>query len=274
LLLNFRGTNHHEPVNSSIAPSVVDISDLRLGDARALLEHGATLELPDCETSPTEFVQSVIDGLCELSLKDPMTGLANRRHFLSVLEREIDGVARSGEPALLLMLDIDHFKNINDTHGHLAGDQVLQAVARCLSRCIRPMDTVARYGGEEFAVVLPNCLVSVGEAVAERIRMTVESLMISVGPSSHVRPTISIGGAYAPAWVRSTAPLWIERADNLLYRAKSEGRNRVCIDHQQAIAVSAEEKNLLFGHLALGEPAWLERVAVEPANGSVSGVGE
>jgi two-component system, cell cycle response regulator len=122
--------------------------------------------------------------------------------------------------------------------------------------------------------VLPNCLVSVGEAVAERIRKTVESLMISVGPSSHVKATISIGGAYAPAWVRSTAPLWIERADNLLYRAKSEGRNRVCIDHQQAIAVSAEEKNLLFGHLALGEPAWLERVAVEPASGSASGVGE
>ena len=258
----------------SIVSSVVDISDLRFGDARALLEHGATRELPDSDASPTEFVQSVIDGLCELSLKDPLTGLANRRHFLSVLERVTDGVARSGEPALLLMLDIDHFKTINDTHGHVAGDQVLQAVAKCLSRCIRPMDMVARYGGEEFAVVLPNCLVSVGEAVAERIRMTVASLMIPVSPVSHVQATISVGGAYAPAWVRSTAPLWIERADNLLYRAKAEGRNRVCIDHQQAIAVSAEEKNLLFGHLALGEPAWLERAAMEPANGSASGVGE
>lgn len=274
ILLNFPGTNHQSPVTSSIASSVVDIRMLRLGDARALLEHGTGGDLPDSEASPTEFVQSVIDGLCELSLKDPLTGLANRRHFLSVLEREIDGVARSGEPALLLMLDIDHFKSINDTHGHLAGDRVLQAVAKCLSRCIRPMDTVARYGGEEFAVVLPNCLVSVGEAVAERIRKTVESLMIPVSVTGNVRVTISIGGAYAPAWVRSTAPLWIERADNLLYRAKSEGRNRVCIDHQQAIAVSAEEKNLLFGHLALGEPAWLERVAVEPASGSASGVGE
>jgi diguanylate cyclase (GGDEF)-like protein len=245
-----------------------------LGDARALLEHGERGDLPDSEASPTEFVQSVIDGLCELSLKDPLTGLANRRHFMSVLEREIDGVARSGEPALLLMLDIDHFKTINDRHGHIAGDRVLQAVAKCLARCIRPMDTVARYGGEEFAVVLPNCLVSVGEAVAERIRKSVESLMISVSPVSEVQATISIGGAYAPSWVRSTAPLWIERADNLLYRAKSEGRNRICIDHQPAIAVSAEEKNLLFGHLALGEPAWLERAAVEPVNGSASGVGE
>lgn len=272
MLLNFIYATNHQPVTTSITPSVVDISDLRLGDARALLEHGATAPLPDCDAHPTAFVQSVIDGLCELSLKDPLTGLANRRHFLSVLEREIDGVARSGEPALLLMLDIDYFKRINDTHGHIAGDRVLQAVAKCLSRCIRPMDSLARYGGEEFAVVLPNCLVSVGEAVAERIRLTVESLVIPVSPISNVRATISVGGAYAPAWVRSTAPLWIERADNLLYQAKAQGRNRVRIDHQQAIAVSAEEKNLLFGHLALGEPAWLERVAVEPAGGEASGV--
>lgn len=272
VLLNFPDPNPPLIVNSPNAPSVVAISDLRLDDARALLEHGATVALPDSADHPTEFVQKVIDGLCELSLRDPLTGLANRRHFLSVLEREIDGVARSGEPALLLMLDIDHFKGINDTHGHLAGDLVLQAVARSLSRCVRPMDSVARYGGEEFAVVLPNCLVSVGEAVAERIRLTIESLTIPISPGLSVRATISIGGAYAPAWVRSTAPLWIERADTLLYQAKAQGRNRVCIDRQQAIAVSAEEKNLLFGHLALGEPAWLERAAIEPADSGTIGV--
>ena len=251
---------------------MVDIHDLRLGDARALLGHGSAGPLPDSETSPTAYVQGVIDGLCELSLKDPLTGLANRRHFRSVLEREIDGVARSGEPALLLMLDIDHFKAINDRHGHVAGDMVLQAVAKCLAGCIRPMDSVARYGGEEFAVVLPNCLVSVGQAVAERIRQTVESLVIKVSPVASVHATISIGGAYAPEWVRSTATLWIERADNLLYQAKSQGRNRVCIDHQQVIAVSAEEKNLLFGHLSMGEPAWIERVATEPVVNAARGV--
>ena len=263
---------NNKPVTSSIASSLVDISDLSLGDARALLEHGETTALPDMHASPTAYVQGVIDGLCELSLKDPLTGVANRRHFRSVLEREIDVVARSGEPALLLMVDIDHFKKINDTHGHVAGDQVLQAVAKCLAGCIRPMDTVARYGGEEFAVVLPNCMVSVGQAVAERIRQTVESLPISAGPLAVVQATISIGGAYAPEWVRSTAALWIERADSLLYRAKSEGRNRVCIDHQQVLAVSAEEKNLLFGHLSIGEPAWIERVAAEPSGSATLGV--
>ena len=273
MLLNFAPITAQRPVTSTITSSVVDISDLRLGDARALLEHGVTGGvLPSPETSPTAYVQGVIDGLCELSLKDPLTGLANRRHFRSVLEREIDGVARSGEAALLLMLDIDHFKAINDTHGHVAGDMVLQAVAKCLAGCIRPMDSVARYGGEEFAVVLPNCLVSVGQAVAERIRQTVESLTIKVSPLVSVRATISIGGAYAPEWVRSTAALWIERADGMLYRAKSEGRNRVCIDHQQVIAVSAEEKSLLFGHLSIGEPAWIERAVGESAGGVAQGV--
>ena len=250
----------------------MDISDLSLGDARALLEHGATTPLPDIEASPTAYVQGVIDGLCELSLKDPLTGVANRRHFRAVLEREIDVVARSGEPALLLMVDIDHFKKINDTYGHVAGDQVLQAVAKSLAGCIRPMDTVARYGGEEFAVVLPNCMVSVGQAVAERIRQTVESLTIMVGTLASVHATISIGGAYAPEWVRSTAALWIERADGLLYRAKSEGRNRVCIDHQQVLAVSAEEKNLLFGHLSQGDPAWIERRPVGTDGDNSAGV--
>lgn len=258
-------------MTSTIASSVVDISHLRLGDARALLEHGATGALPSPDASPTAYVQGVIDGLCELSLRDPLTGLANRRHFRAVLEREIDCVARSGEPALLLMLDIDHFKAINDAHGHVAGDLVLQAVAKCLAGCIRPMDSVARYGGEEFAVVLPNCLVSVGQAVAERIRHAVESLTIRISPSASVRVTISIGGAYAPEWVRSTAALWIERADGMLYRAKSEGRNRVCIDHQQVIAVSAEEKSLLFGHLSIGEPAWIELASVDSAGGAAQG---
>jgi diguanylate cyclase (GGDEF)-like protein len=191
----------------------------------------------------------LIDGLGELSLRDPLTGLGNRRHFRTVLERSIEVVARSGEAVLLLLLDIDHFKNINDTHGHVVGDQVLQAVARCLAACVRPMDTVTRYGGEEFAMILPSCRPAYGRAVAERIRRTIESLSIAASPQLGLQVTISIGGAYAPEWVRSTADLWIERADTQLYRAKSNGRNQVQIDQPQEISVSAEEKGLLFGHL-------------------------
>lgn len=229
----------------------LDLAALRLDDALALLRHdGRTAaQLPD--ESPRDYLQRLIDGLCDLSLKDPLTGLGNRRHFLSVLERAIETVARSGESMLLLLLDIDHFKTINDTYGHLAGDQVLQTVATCLAGCVRPMDTLARYGGEEFAMILPNCRPLSGHTVAERIRQTIAGLDIAVAPHLEVRVTVSIGGAYAPEWVRSTTDLWIERADLQLYRAKTSGRNQVQLEQPPVLAVSAEEKSLLFGALDL-----------------------
>jgi two-component system, cell cycle response regulator len=251
---------------SITSPHQIDLRDLRLNDALALLEHGKPESQPADPSVPVAFVQSVIDGLCELSLKDPLTGLANRRHFNAVLEREIEAVARSGNPALLLMLDIDHFKKVNDNYGHLAGDQVLQQVARCVAACVRPQDTVARFGGEEFAIVLPDCQVSFGETVAERIRQSVELLSIPTSPVQSLKVTISIGGAFAPVWVRSTTEIWIERADTQLYLAKTGGRNQVCIDHQQVISVSAEEKSLLFGPLTMGEPAWIESVGTDASS--------
>jgi diguanylate cyclase (GGDEF)-like protein len=238
-------------VASPTTSQLIDLQALRLDDARALLRHDAQNSQQEAGESNTDYLQRVIDGLCELSRKDPLTGLGNRRHFRSVLERSIEAVARSGESVLLLMLDIDHFKTINDTHGHLAGDQVLQAIANCLTHCVRPVDTVARYGGEEFAVILPNCRPIFGQAVAERIRQTIASLLIPVAPLLDIQATVSIGGAYAPEWVRSTADLWIERADLQLYQAKSSGRNQVCLDQPQEFSVSAEEKGLLFGHLAM-----------------------
>ena len=257
---------------SSPSPALFDLHALRLDDARALLGHAGATVLPAPDATPGAYLQSVIDGLCELSLKDPLTGLGNRRHFHAVLAREIEIVARSGNSALLLMLDIDHFKKINDTHGHMSGDRVLQAVGSCVAACVRPQDTVARYGGEEFAVVLPDCQVGFGEAVAERIRQSLAGLSVPVSPVLSLQLTISIGGAFAPAWVRSTADLWTERADTQLYRAKAQGRNRVCIDHHQVISVSAEEKMLLFGPLNMGEPAWIESVANDPPDSAMQRV--
>jgi diguanylate cyclase (GGDEF)-like protein len=270
LLLDFRQRLKNQSVASNTPASLVALEDLRLDDAKALLGRDSTLALPESPESALTYLQRVIDGLCELSLKDPLTGLSNRRQFRSVLDRTTEMVARSGEPALLLMVDIDHFKLVNDTHGHQAGDQVLQAVSQALTKCVRPMDTVARYGGEEFAVVLPNCQPFFGATVAERIRQTIQDMPVTILSGKILNITVSIGGAYAPEWVRSTAALWTERADVQLYRAKKEGRNRIFIDTQQEIFVSAEEKNMLFGHLALGEPAWIESVsgdATAAANG-------
>lgn len=225
--------------------AAIQLHDLRLDDARTLLEHDPACRLPDPEISPANYIQSILDSLCELSMRDPLTGLANRRHFSSALSREIEAVARSGKSALLLLLDIDHFKKVNDTHGHQAGDLVLQAVSKCLAGCVRPMDTVARYGGEEFATIFPNCSAPFGPIVAERIRLAVAALSIAVSPQENVQVTVSIGGAYAPEWVRSMASLWTERADAQLYRAKS-GRNRYFIEEQQEVAVSSEEKSMLY----------------------------
>ena len=188
----------------------------------------------------------MIEALVELSSRDALTGLANRRAFELALAREVDRVARSGESALLLTLDIDHFKRVNDTWGHVAGDQVIRAVASALIDSVRPMDLVARVGGEEFAIILPNCGAAFGETVAERVRRRVERMPVGVAPGQEIAVSVSIGGAFAPQWVRSTPALWVERADQQLYRAKNQGRNLVLLEPTAVSVVSSEEKRLLF----------------------------
>ncbi|GAP38036.1 GGDEF domain-containing protein [Piscinibacter sakaiensis] len=220
---------------------------LDLQAALQLLAQSGYVLPPDEAGDGAAWLQAVIDGLCELSSRDALTELSNRRQFELALEREVDRVARIGEPALLLLADIDHFKRVNDEHGHNAGDLVIKAVAQVLLDSVRPMDTVARLGGEEFAVILPNCAPAFGHAVAERIRAKVQAATVSVAPGTDVHVTISLGGAFAPQWVRSSALLWIERADQQLYRAKTEGRNRTCLEHVTVLQVSPEEKGLLFG---------------------------
>jgi len=219
---------------------------LQLDQAKALLER-AGHSLKQDEHDDTTYLQQLIDALCELSHTDPLTGLANRRYFVEALDQEVDRVTRAGDMALLLLIDIDHFKRVNDTHGHMAGDRVIQAVAQALQASVRPMDTVARYGGEEFAVILPSCQPGFGSQVAERIRASVAQMPVVLDSGESIRVTVSCGGAYAPQWLRFHAAAWIERADAQLYRAKAEGRNRVCLEPHADSEVSAEEKSLLFG---------------------------
>jgi len=202
---------------------------------------------PVGDAGSAAWQQAMIDALVELSSRDALTGLANRRAFDMALGREVDRVARSGESALLLALDIDHFKRVNDGWGHAAGDQVIRAVARALVECVRPMDLVARVGGEEFAIILPNCASTFGQTVAERVRRRVEHMPVGLGLSGQqVSVTVSIGGAFAPQWVRSTPALWQERADQQLYMAKTQGRNLVRLEPTAVSVVSNEEKRLLF----------------------------
>jgi diguanylate cyclase (GGDEF)-like protein len=236
------------PPAESLAPAASALpgsAALKLDAALSLLSQSGHEPLAG-EAGSAAWMQGLIDALCELSSRDALTGLANRRHFEMVLAREIDRVARAGEPALLLMLDIDHFKRVNDSHGHAAGDLVLKAVSEALLECVRPMDTVARIGGEEFAIVLPNCPPAFGPTVAERVRTRVERRPVAIGPSEKVSVTVSLGGAFAPQWVRSTVRLWLERADLQLYNAKTSGRNRAVFEPAAVSFVTAEEKGLLF----------------------------
>jgi len=205
--------------------SLVDLRDLQLGDARALLQHGLADSLPALDESPVQYLQSVIDGLCQLSLTDPLTGLTNRRHFESVLETEISAVARSGEAALLLLLDLDHFKQVNDAYGHAIGDAVLKHFADLAGQTLRKIDLLGRLGGEEFAVLLPGTTMAGAYPLAERLRcIVVESpAATDAGP---VPFTVSVGVALFQEG-DSDANAILIRADRALYRAKRGGRNRV-----------------------------------------------
>lgn len=167
-------------------------------------------------------------ALKELAIHDSLTGLFNRREFERQLREEAERSRRFGRPFVLLMLDIDHFKAVNDTHGHPAGDEALRAVAALLSGEVRSVDTVARYGGEEFAVLMPETAGSGGLTMAERIRVSIASQAITVAQGQAVNLTVSIGVATFAEGAGSEREL-VAAADGALYAAKAAGRDQVVL---------------------------------------------
>ncbi len=166
-------------------------------------------------------------ALEDLSIHDGLTGLYNFREFHRRLTEEAERSRRYGRPFSLLMLDIDHFKAVNDTCGHLAGDEALRQFAALIRREVRPVDQVARYGGEEFVIVLPETTGPGALVVAERMRDIISGSEITVAPERVVILTVSIGIASFPEDAESEERL-IGAADQALYAAKQTGRNRVC----------------------------------------------
>lgn len=159
------------------------------------------------------------------AMVDPLTGLANRRALMQSAERALEESAQSGQPFSLWVLDVDHFKRVNDTWGHAVGDEVLKLVASRIRAVLRERDLCARYGGEEFAVILPGVDRLVAAMAAERSRESVAALALPYG-DEFVRVTVSIGAATWPADGETLEEL-LAVADQRLYAAKSAGRNRV-----------------------------------------------
>lgn len=160
---------------------------------------------------------------------DPLTGLFNRRHFHSRIDEEIERARRYALDLALLLIDVDDFKRINDTLGHLAGDHLLRQIADILKRSVRVFDVCTRYGGEEFSILMPGSSEQNALVVAERIRSRVESSSRDEGPiPPYLRITVSLG--LAVLGTDATPQELIARADRALYRAKAEGKNRIRVD--------------------------------------------
>jgi two-component system, cell cycle response regulator len=185
---------------------------------------------------------ALMDESQRLATTDPLTGLSNRRALLASLHVEIAQARRHGHPLSVCLLDVDHFKSINDGHGHAAGDQVLAAIGGLLRRELRTPDVAARWGGEEFVVLFRNTDGDGGVLAAERIRNAVQKLEISAADKK-ILVTVSIGVAEFD--LASSAEAFIECADRAMYRAKLGGRNRVEREHAPAPAAESSATAVL-----------------------------
>ena len=170
--------------------------------------------------------ESFHENMMSSALRDGLTKLFNKRYLMDRLDSELKFAQRHETSLSLLMFDIDHFKTINDTHGHLAGDAVLEKLASVLLKAVRNEDVVARFGGEEFAIVLRAIGLEPATGMAERLRRLVEGTVVESG-GKQLSATVSIGVAGFPATPAKTVEDLIEAADKALYRAKHAGRNRV-----------------------------------------------
>lgn len=208
------------------------VDGVRVGDCR--LEDGnrihmgvhSTFKFCFSDELEAEYQRKLAEG----ALHEPLTGLYNRRHFMERLAAELAAAQRHGRPVSLLLIDIDHFKRVNDAHGHLAGDEALKMIAHVMEGALRKEDVLARYGGEEFVVLARETPLGGGKSLGERIRKAVErsrltwqghdlSLTVSIGV------TVSVGVSHFEAGI--TERQIIEAADRALYQAKKAGRNCV-----------------------------------------------
>jgi len=193
--------------------------------------------------------QQVLD-LSDLVSTDALTGVYNFRYFRNVLQAEMDRSKRSGIPTTLVMADLDHFKNINDNHGHETGNQALKHVAEIIKREIRTTDSVCRYGGGVFAMIFPETHLNLAVKVADRIREMIAFTAL-VHDQGEINLTVSMG---ASVYMRTSIldiELFVDSVDKYMYEAKQSGRNCIChidyADLRKVTEIGTDESAMLFG---------------------------
>ena len=191
-----------------------------------------------------------IDELSELVSTDALTGLFNFRHFKTVLQAEMDRSKRSGIPTSLVLVDLDHFKAVNDTYGHEIGNQALQHLADILKGEVRTTDIVCRYGGEEFAMIFPETHLNLAVKVADRIREEIASNPVPL-EDGEINLTASMGASVYMKTSVLDLEDFVDSVDKYLYEAKQSGRNCIChidyADLRKVTEVGFDERAMLFG---------------------------
>jgi diguanylate cyclase len=227
---------------NSSAPS----QKLKLATAIRILQQAGLPDPTKLSHDLNKQLQTLIDSLCNLSVHDGLTGLMNVTFFHAVMSGEIDRSARTNRTCSLILIDLDHFKKINDNYGHHAGDVALKALAQRLKTSLRSMDTAARIGGEEFAVILPECSPEDAINVASRLHRMLNPITIEVA-GNKLKVTASMGLVWTDGRAGISSKALLAEADRELYRAKQEGRGRLCYPPISSTQISAKERAALTG---------------------------
>lgn len=231
-LFKFR---HNRPVTGGVDCMRQDCTFVPVKDEDGQINHICVTLLDVTDTSIYQSqLKEARDRLSEASNRDGLTGVYNRRYLEQALAKEFARVKRYEGALSLIMVDIDHFKRVNDERGHLAGDEVIRRTAEILSSCIRESDTLGRYGGEEFAVLLPHTKLDGAVVLAERLRKCIAGHTVTFGNQT-IPVTISVGVAELLPDTPSYEQL-IQDADTALYRSKDGGRNQVTAFQPSATA--------------------------------------
>jgi diguanylate cyclase (GGDEF)-like protein/PAS domain S-box-containing protein len=205
---------------------------IRIAPVREVERHFVVAVEIHSSSSPRYAMRQRLEELQEMAMHDPLTGIANRRFVEISLAARLEELRRYGFPFALLFTDVDNFKKINDTHGHMVGDRILKMISATLAHSLRSFDIIGRWGGEEFVILLVNIQPDDLFALSDRLRRLVEKSMLTIENGETLGATVSIGATVAR--IGDTSETLIERADKLMFESKRRGRNLVSVSLRES----------------------------------------